>query len=100
MSTIKELQERAMANKITHGFNTTNVELEFVLTYGELGEAFEAWRKKKDDLGEELADAAIYLMGIAEILGFDLGEEIEAKMAKNEKRNYVREDGVLIRKED
>lgn len=100
MNTTKGLQERVMANKVAHDFNTTNIELEFLLAYGELGEAFEAWLKKKPDLGEELADVAIYLMGIAEILGIDLGEEIAAKMEKNEGRKYVNKDGVLVKEED
>jgi len=51
--------------------------------------------KKKDDLGEELADVAIYLLGIAEILGIDLGHEILHKMDVNEKRQFIHENGVL-----
>ena len=39
----------------------TDVNKEFCLTYGEIAEAYDAWRKKKDDLGEELADVTIYL---------------------------------------
>lgn len=100
MSALKSLQKRVLANKIAHGFNTSNIELEFLLTYEELAEAFEAWRKKKPDLGEELADVMIYLMGLAEILGFDLDKEVAAKMAKNEKRRYIRKNGVLLKEED
>jgi len=48
-------------NKLKRGFNTTNVELEFCFTNGELAEAFEAYRKKLPSVGEELADVAIYL---------------------------------------
>jgi hypothetical protein len=33
-------------NKVKKGFNTTDVELEFCFTYGELAEAFDAYRKK------------------------------------------------------
>ena len=86
--TSKDLQKRIMDNKIKHHFNTTNVEKEFCLLYGEVGEAYDAWLKQKDDLGSELADVAIYLYGLSEILGFDLGEEMEKKMAINEKRVY------------
>ena len=42
---------------------------------------------------------AIYLMGIAEILGLDLGEEIEHKINKNAKRIYKNVNGVLIKEE-
>ena len=93
-------QERIYRNKVTHNFNTTDIPLEFSLTYGEMAEAFEAWRKKKslDEIGEELADVAIYLYGIAEILGVDLDKSIDRKMKINEERVYTQENGVLKRK--
>lgn len=52
------------------------------------------WRKKQN-IGEELADVAIYLLGISEILNIDLGTEIEKKIAINRKRKYEIVDGVL-----
>lgn len=58
------------------------------MLYGEVGEAYEAYRKKKDDLREELVDVVIYLMGIAEILGKNLEKEILRKLEINEKRKY------------
>ena len=91
------LQKRVYQNKVNHKFNVTDVPLEFSLTYSELAEAFQAWRKKQDSVGEELADVLIYLMGLAEILGVDLEKELLRKMEINEKRRYVREDGVLKR---
>ena len=57
-------------------------------------------RKKKDDLNEELADIAIYLMGLSEMLGFDLADEIERKTSKNKKRVYKNIDGVNVRISD
>lgn len=36
-----------------------------------MAEAYEAYRKK-NDLGEELADVVIYLLGISEILSIGL----------------------------
>lgn len=100
MSNLKSLQEKAMANKIAKGFNTTDIPLEFMLLTEEVAEAFEAWRKKKPDLGEELADITIYLMGLAEILGLNLDDEVAAKMAKNAKRNYIRKNGVLLKEDE
>lgn len=55
------------------------------------------WRKKKDDLGEELADVAIYLLGLSEILGIGLENEIQKKVYKNSKREYKVIDGVNTR---
>lgn len=53
-----------------------------------MAEAYDAYRKKKSDLGEELADVVIYLLGISEILGIDLEKEILYKINKNIHREY------------
>ena len=95
---LKQMQKRVYENKLKHGFNVTNVELEFCLLEGELSEAFEAYIKKHDNLGEELADTAIYLMGLSQILGIDLQAEVEKKMKINESREYVKVNGVLVKK--
>lgn len=97
---LSKTQKEIWQNKIDKGFNITDVNKEFCLLYGEVAEAYEAWRKKKDDLGEELADIAIYLMGISEMLGFNLEEEIEHKVAKNKKRVYKNIDGITTRISD
>ncbi|AIQ41689.1 hypothetical protein R50912_17825 [Paenibacillus sp. FSL R5-0912] len=92
-----QLQKIVYQNKIEKGFNVTDIYQEFCLIQGELSEACEAYRKKKDDLGEELADVAIYLIGLSEILGINLEEEIMKKIEKNEKRIYENRDGVLVK---
>ena len=97
---MKEVQKEIWQNKINKGFNTTDVNKEFCLLYGEVGEAYDAWKNKKDDLGEELADIAIYLIGLSEMLGFDLEEQILNKVSKNKKRVYKNVDGVNIRVSD
>lgn len=91
---MKQFQKEIYQNKLNHGFNVTDVGYEFLLLYGEVSEAYEAWLKKHDDFGEELADVAIYLMGIAEICGIDLEEQVRAKIEKNKKRKYGMIDGV------
>ena len=95
----KELQRQAYQNKVDHGFNVTDVAQEFCLLYGEVGEAFEAWSRNKGDVGEELADVAIYLLGLAEILGVDLGAQVARKMEVNRRRRYGVVDGVWRRLE-
>ena len=99
MIDLKQLQKDVYQNKVNKGFNVTDVNMEFCQAYGEMGEAYIAWLQKKDDLGEELADVAIYLMGISEILKIDLETEIVNKIKKNAKRVYAIENGVLVRKE-
>ena len=99
MVNLKKLQKEVYQNKVKKGFNTTDLNMEFCLAYGELGEAYDAWLKKQKNLGEELADVAIYLLGISEILGFDLEKEIENKIEKNSKRKYINVNGVLLKQE-
>ena len=45
----------------------------------------------------ELADVAIYLLGLSEILNIDLEDEILKKVYKNSKREYKVIDGVNTR---
>ena len=92
-----ELQKRVYQNKVDHGFNVTDIREEFLLLYGEVGEAFEAWERGGPGLEEELADVAIYLLGLAEILHIDLGAEVERKMEINRRRRYAVVDGVWQR---
>lgn len=48
--------------------------------YGEVNELFQAWLKNdQENINEELADVAIFLLGISEMLGSDLGEDIVKK---------------------
>ena len=94
---LSEIQKDIIQNKLNKGFNTTDVFKEFCFLYGEVGEALEAYRKKKDNLGEELADVAIYLLGLSEILGIDLEKEIYNKMIKNQNRKYEKINGVNIK---
>lgn len=97
---MKEIQKEIQDNKVNKGFNIADVNKEFCLLYGEVAEAYDAYRKKKDDLGEELADVAIYLMGLSEMLGFDLEEQILNKVSKNKKRVYKDINGVNVRIKD
>ena len=97
MTNLQKIQKQIYQNKIDKGFNITDIPLQFCLTQGELAEAFEAYRKKLPSVSEELADVAIYLFGLSEILGVDLEEEILKKMEKNSKRVYEKVDGVLKR---
>lgn len=80
-------QDRIMANKKEKGFST-DIRTEFLFAYAELGEAFDAWREGREEVGSELADAAIFIYSLAELTGHDLDAEIDAKMAVNEARVY------------
>ena len=95
-----QVQKKVYENKIAKGFNVTDIYKEFCLLHVELTEALEAYMQNKDNIGEELADIAIYLLGLSEILGINLSHEIEKKINKNEKRQYIQKDGVNIRIDD
>jgi len=97
MIDLKQLQKDIYKNKLNKGFNVTDINKEFCLTYGEMAEAYEAWRKKQIDVGEEIADVVIYLLGLSEILNVDLETEILKKVNKNKHRQYKIIDGVNTR---
>ena len=97
MASTKDIQDRIYQNKVNKGFNISNVEKEFCFIHGELAELYDAYRKKLSTVGEEMADVAIYLLGMAEMLNIDLGEEIDRKMEINEHRKYENSNGVNIR---
>ncbi len=94
---MKTMQKNIYQNKVDKGFNVTDINMEFCLLYGEVAEAYEAWMRQKGSVGEELADVAIYLLGLSEILGVDLAEEIERKMVINQNRRYKVVDGVATK---
>lgn len=91
MVDLKELQKEVMRNKIEKGFNTTDVALEFCRAHEELSEAFSKFNKGQNGVAEEFADVAIFLLGMAEILGFDLEKELTRKIEINKNRKYKKE---------
>ena len=90
MIDLKQLQKEVMRNKIEKGFNTTDVALEFCRAHEELSEAFSKYNKNQDGVAEEFADVAIFLLGMAEILGFDLEKELTRKIETNKLRQYIK----------
>lgn len=76
----RSAQRSAWEDKVARGFNLTDVPLEFCMLQGEVAEAFDSWRKGRVEVGEELANAAVCLLGLATMTGVDLAEELEAKL--------------------
>lgn len=101
MVDLKKIQAQIFANKVAHGFNVTDVNEEVCHIMSELSEAWEAYRKKgPEEFAEELADVAIFLLGLAEMQGVDLEKEILAKMETNAARKYRRrENGAMVKDE-
>jgi len=91
MIDFKKLQKEIMQNKIEKGFNTTDIALEFCHAHEELSEAFHKFNKREKGVAEELADVAIFLLGLSEILGYNLEKEVIKKVEINKKRVYKKE---------
>lgn len=91
------LQKQVYQNKLDKKFNVTDISMEFALTYGELSEAYEAWIKKKENVGEEIADVIIYLLGLCEILNINLEKELLNKIEINKNRIYKNIDGIVTK---
>lgn len=91
MIDLNELQKEIMRNKIEKGFNTTDVAMEFCRAHEELSEAYSKFSKNQDGVAEEFADVAIFILGMCEILGYDLEKELVEKIQKNKNRKYRKE---------
>lgn len=100
---IIEMQKQIYQNKIDKGFDIRNckenIYKQFNFISGEVAEAFEAYHKGFDTVGEELADVVIYIMGLCEILGINLKDEIENKIKINKNRVYKNVNGAMIKEE-
>jgi NTP pyrophosphatase (non-canonical NTP hydrolase) len=89
MVELKDLQKEVMRNKIEKGFST-EMAGEFCRAHEELSEAFSKWNKSQEGVGEELADVAIFLLGICEQLGYNLEAELVRKIEINKNRKYIK----------
>ncbi|MEY9839477.1 MazG nucleotide pyrophosphohydrolase domain-containing protein [Streptacidiphilus sp. EB103A] len=96
---LEEIQAYVADMENERGFSTRPV-IEQCLQLGEeVGEIFKAVRKREKmrldpnsavgDVGEELADALIYLCAIANRLDIDLAGALRNKEAVNETRTWV-----------
>ena len=88
MIDLKELQKEVMRNKLEKGFNTTDIALEFCHAHEELSEAFHKYNKREEGVAEEIADVAIFLLGVSGIIGFDFEKELVRKIEINKHRKY------------
>ncbi|EWC64461.1 hypothetical protein UO65_0068 [Actinokineospora spheciospongiae] len=61
--------------------------MEFCMLQEKVAAAFTAWRRKDMILAEELADVVLYASSIAEMVGLDLGREVQVKVDKNAARS-------------
>jgi NTP pyrophosphatase (non-canonical NTP hydrolase) len=64
-------------------------ELQELFLWKNYEEQLEILQAKRERVGEELADIAVYLLELADKLGFDLGVLIEDKLRKNAEKYPV-----------
>ena len=79
MINTKKAQKEVYQNKVNHGFNLTDINMEFCLLNAEVGEAYMAWLKKKDDTGEE-TQKVLMIQRILQIKSKILGEKKKKKL--------------------
>ncbi len=95
MVDLKELQKEVRENKIRHGFiaadTATDIAYEFCRAHEELSEAFKKHNTNQPGVAEELADVTIFILGMCEILGYDLEKELTRKIEINKNRKYRKE---------
>ena len=103
MVDLYSLQKQVYQNKLDKGFdvrdNRENMYKQFCYLQGELSEAFEAYHQGLNTLGEELADVCLYILGLCEIKGINLEQEILRKLEIIKKRKYVKLNGAMINEE-
>ena len=99
---LDQIQKDIIENKKRHNWAIGDIKGEFCYLYGEVAEAYDAYHKNmpREELGSELADIAIYLLGLSDMLGFSLADEINKKMEINAHRKYMIVDGKEIKVDD
>ncbi len=104
MIDLDKLQKEVYQNKIDKGFdirdNRENIYKQFNFIQGEVAEAFEAYHKSMDTLGEELADVCLYILGLCEIKGISLEKELLNKLDIIKKRKYIKVNGAMIKQSE
>jgi predicted house-cleaning noncanonical NTP pyrophosphatase (MazG superfamily) len=85
---IRSAQKIASHARSPKSANTNEVLLGLDLLSGEVAKAFDAWSKGRREMAEELATIAIFLLRLAELVGADLQEVVEARLAVNKSSVY------------
>lgn len=85
---IRSAQKIAWDTSLAKGIHANDASLEFGSLSGDVAKALDAWKKGGREMTEELAAIAIFLFRLAEMVGTDLQEIVEAKLAVSKSRVY------------
>lgn len=80
---IRSAQKVARGTRSAKGMNADDISLGFCLLSEQVAKAIEVWGKGRREVAEELAAITIFLLRLAEMVGTDLQEAVEAKLAVN-----------------
>jgi predicted house-cleaning noncanonical NTP pyrophosphatase (MazG superfamily) len=85
---IRSAQKIASDTRLTKGINAEDISMEFRLLSDEVAKALDIWNAGRREVAEELATIAIFLLRLAELVGTDLQEVVEAKLAVSKSKVY------------
>jgi predicted house-cleaning noncanonical NTP pyrophosphatase (MazG superfamily) len=85
---IRSAQKIAWDTRLAKGVDADDIALGFCLLSEEVAKALDVWGKGRGEVAEELATIAIFLLILAEMVGADLQEVVEAKLAISRSRAY------------
>jgi predicted house-cleaning noncanonical NTP pyrophosphatase (MazG superfamily) len=95
---IRLAQQMAWDTRLAKGMGTGDVSMGFGLLRSEVAKALEAWGKGCREMAEELAGIAIFLLRLAEMVGTDLQDAIEAKLGESTPKIHGQPpNGKLVR---
>jgi predicted house-cleaning noncanonical NTP pyrophosphatase (MazG superfamily) len=78
---IRSAQKSAWDTRLAKGIDANDISLGFCLLSEEVAKALDVWSKGRREVAEELATIAVFLLRLAEMVGTDLQEVVEAKLA-------------------
>jgi predicted house-cleaning noncanonical NTP pyrophosphatase (MazG superfamily) len=78
---IRSAQKIAWNTGLAKGISANDISLELGLLSVEVAKTFDAWSKGRREMTDELAAITIFLLRLAEMVGTDLQEAVEAKLA-------------------
>jgi predicted house-cleaning noncanonical NTP pyrophosphatase (MazG superfamily) len=80
---IRSAQKIAWDAGRSEGINTGDISVRFGLLGGEVTKAFDAWNSDRTEMAGELAATTIFILRLAEMVGTDLQEIVEAKLGES-----------------
>ena len=85
---IRSAQKIAWGARLAKDIDADDIALGFCSLSEEVAKALEVWGKGRGEVAEELATIAIFLLRLAEMVGTDLQEVVEAKLAVSKTKVY------------